>query len=187
MKRRFVAFAYVSACIGFCAALGASGAAAIQTHFPQPEYALTDRLIVRLKSAPVAVVQDVSAAAPRSGKSTAIAQAAVRAARDAHAEHRQKTTARLQVLTTESLTPLRTMGDGSHVIRLSRRMSANELQTIIKRISTDPEILEVLPDRLFFPQATPTDPLYPNQWNLAQANGINMPGAWDITTGSARA
>ena len=63
-------------------------------------------------------------------------------------------------------------------------MKPDEIQAIVKRLAADPEVLEILPDRLFFPQATPTDPLYANQWNLTQANGINLPGAWDITTGS---
>ncbi len=77
------------------------------------------------------------------------------------------------------------MGDGAHVIQLNRRMPMHEVSAIARRIAQDPDVLDVLPDRLFFPQLTPTDPQYTNQWNLTQANGINMPAAWDITTGSS--
>lgn len=32
---------------------------------------------------------------------------------------------------------------------------------------------------------TPEDPLYPHQWHLSEKYGIDAPGAWKITTGSA--
>ena len=44
-----------------------------------------------------------------------------------------------------------------------------------------------MPDRIVFPQVTPNDPQFVNQWYMqaAASEGINAPGAWDITTGSA--
>ena len=148
---------------------------------PRAEYTMTDRLIVRLKSDSAAKSTAQSASAVKSPPENS---SAARATRDPHAEQRVKVTARLQSLTSETLTPLRTMGDGAHVIQLNRRMPMHEVSAIAQRIAADPEVLDVHPDRLFFPQATPTDPQYVNQWNLSQTSGINMPSAWDITTGS---
>ena len=127
-------------------------------------YARTDRLIVRMKHDTVA--------------RTALPDAD-------HAVARERIGRKLQSMTPESITPLRTMGDGAHVIKLTRRLPLGEIQRIAATLAKDPDVLDIVPDRLFFPQATPTDPQYVNQWNLSQASGINMPAAWDISTGSS--
>ena len=126
----------------------------------------TDRLIVRLR---VASIENYRVARDTLG---------------AQSEARERVSTRLQSLTPEPLAPVRTMGDGSLVIRLSRRLPAAQLRPLIRQLAADAEVLEILPDRLYFPQLTPTDPLYASQWNLSQASGINMPAAWDITTGN---
>ena len=123
----------------------------------------TDRLIVRMKNS----------AAPRIAASAA-----------QHAAAREHLSRHLQPLTHESLTPLRTMGDGAHVIKLNRRLPLDEMNRIAAQLARDPDVLDVIPDRLYFPQATPTDPQYANQWYLSATNGINIPSAWDISTGN---
>jgi serine protease len=49
----------------------------------------------------------------------------------------------------------------------------------------DPEVIEILPDRIFLPALAPTDPQYVDQWYEGASDGINAPAAWDITTGSS--
>ncbi|MET9970508.1 S8 family serine peptidase, partial [Streptomyces sp. NPDC006356] len=49
----------------------------------------------------------------------------------------------------------------------------------------DPQVAYVVPDRLNKPLATPNDTEYGKQWDLSEATaGMNVPGAWDVTTGS---
>ena len=87
------------------------------------------------------------------------------------------------------LTPHRRMTDGTEVMQLPSRMSRTVIADLKQQLLNDPllanDIADVLPDRIFYPALTPTDPKYMNQWYLTQASGINMPGAWDITTGSS--
>src|SRR5438132_11760966 len=118
----------------------------------------TDRLIVRLK-----------------GGAPALTKSAID--RDAIA-------ARLEARSGELMRPLRVMGDGAQVMQLFRRLSTAEIERAVSHLHGDPDILEVLPDRIFFPALTPGDPQYASQWALTAAQGINAPAAWDITTGA---
>ena len=83
----------------------------------------------------------------------------------------------------EPLSPVRVMGDGAMVLRLPRRMTSAEIRSRYAG-PRHPDVLEIVPDRIFQPALTPTDPQYADQWYLGASNGINAPAAWDITTGS---
>ena len=134
------------------------GEGAIAAGTTAVEYAHTDRLIVRLKNS--ATVSGAPA--------------------------RERFVQQLRAMSAgESIVPHRTMGDGAAVVKLSRRFPLSEVKRIATKLAEHPDVLDAVPDRLFFPQLTPTDTLYPLQWNLTQASGINMPSAWDISTGFA--
>ena len=81
----------------------------------------------------------------------------------------------------------RTMSGGAHVLRLSKGKSLKDVEAIAAKLRTHPDVLYAVPDRIVFPQLTPNDPQFSNQWYLqpAASGGINAPAAWDITTGSA--
>jgi serine protease len=122
----------------------------------------TDRLIVKYKDSSLA-------------KSTTLAN-----------EHVQALSARVGV----ALTHLRAMSGNAHIFELPQRMTHDEAQAIAQKLIADPSIEYVVPDRLMFPMMTPNDVMYPPQWHLQYSNqeniaGINMPAAWDITTGSS--
>jgi serine protease len=52
----------------------------------------------------------------------------------------------------------------------------------LKTLESRPDIHMAMPNRLYEAHSVPNDPLYPRQrWNYEM---INLPGAWDITTGS---
>jgi alpha-tubulin suppressor-like RCC1 family protein len=126
---------------------------------PQTEYALkTDRLIVRLKGGAPALTVSPAARVALAG--------------------------RLSAQGGESMQALRVMGDGAQVMQLARRMPVAEVAALSRRFANDPDVIEILPDRIFFPALTPNDPLFAQQWALSAANGINAPAAWDITTGA---
>lgn len=97
--------------------------------------------------------------------------------------------ARIQTLSTLAGIPLtahRTSEYGQ-VVKLSRKASLSDVQEIARRISASPDVLYAEPDKRIFPLVTPNDPYFYKQWNLqgllTSPGGINLPYAWDITTG----
>ena len=91
-----------------------------------------------------------------------------------------------------TLQHFRPMSGDAHVLKLPRRMTVAEAQVIAVRLSADPSVEYAEPDRRMFPMRVPNDPQYINQWHYKSPNapdnvagGANLPGAWDITTGSA--
>jgi serine protease len=93
------------------------------------------------------------------------------------------------------LTHLRAMSGDAQVMQLSQRMPLADVEAIARRLSADPQVEYAEPDRMMRPLLFPNDTQYANQWDLhsyvaqspypAIAGGANLPGAWDITTGSA--
>src|SRR5258705_10904372 len=57
-----------------------------------------------------------------------------------------------------------------------------------KYLKSDQTIEYAKPDLLMQPLSVPNDPVYANQWHSmsppAEMGGVNLPPAWDITTGS---
>ena len=83
------------------------------------------------------------------------------------------------------LATLRVMTGGAQVLQLPSRMPLNEVAAIAAKIKSDPSVLYAEPDKMMRAMLTPNDVLYINQWNLWDTWGARLPGAWDITTGSA--
>ena len=87
------------------------------------------------------------------------------------------------------------MSGGAHVVRMTANPQAaatagrgiDETHRLVAQtLMLDPEVAYAEPDRKLYPMRVPNDPLYPQQWNYFEAaGGINLPAAWDITTGSA--
>ena len=86
----------------------------------------------------------------------------------------------------ERLRRLRGMSGGGHVVQLARRLSRGEAHALAQRLARDPAVAHVEPDALMQPLATPNDAYYSQQWSFYEpAGGINLPAAWDITTGAS--
>ncbi|MCB1633490.1 MAG: S8 family serine peptidase [Xanthomonadales bacterium] len=74
------------------------------------------------------------------------------------------------------------MLDGKHAYRLEGAQAERmEWVLAIKALRTKAEVRYAEPNGLMQLQAVPNDPGYPFQWHYPQ---INLPQAWDITTGS---
>lgn len=74
------------------------------------------------------------------------------------------------------------MLDGKHAYRLEGAQAERmEWALAIKALRARPEVRYAEPNGLMQLQAVPNDPGYPFQWHYPQ---INLPQAWDITTGS---
>jgi serine protease len=90
---------------------------------------------------------------------------------------------------------LRRFGSNGVVARLPEDVTLNDAQRIADELAKQPGIAAVQPDKRYFPALVPNDPAYPpganaiqdpGQWHLFEDTaGINMPGAWDQSTGSA--
>lgn len=84
------------------------------------------------------------------------------------------------------LAALRKMHNGSQVMQLNRRMSRDEMSSLIQSLRNgDANIEYVEPDRILQPLYLPNDTLYPQQWALSDVTGgIAAPDAWNRSTGS---
>lgn len=94
-----------------------------------------------------------------------------------------------------NLTHFRAMSGNAQVMKLPQRLPLAEVEAIARRLRSDPQVEYAEPDRRMHVLVFPDDPQYANQWHYhsyaaqapyaAVAGGANLPGAWDITTGSA--
>jgi subtilisin family serine protease/protocatechuate 3,4-dioxygenase beta subunit len=92
--------------------------------------------------------------------------------------------ARLSAQAGVALTYFRSMSGDAHVLRLPARMPVAEVERIAARLSALPEVAYAEPDYIMQPMLVPNDPQYSNQWHYYEAYGINLPQAWDISTGN---
>jgi serine protease len=83
----------------------------------------------------------------------------------------------------------RAVGRHHQLLRLPAAQSGAELEATVRRLRLNPDVLDVEPDVRVRRLAVPTDPDYARQWQLqaptTYAAAMNMPAAWDVTTGSA--
>ncbi|WP_081894854.1 S8 family peptidase [Burkholderia paludis] len=64
-------------------------------------------------------------------------------------------------------------------------VSADRLAPLASAFAADPDVAGVELDDAMTVRAIPTDPEFARQWNfMSGAAGIDLPGAWDITTGA---
>ncbi len=78
--------------------------------------------------------------------------------------------------------------ENTHVLQMDRPLPVSEVQRIARNLADDPNVLYAEPDYILTTQLVPNDPGYGSQWHytLGSGNyGINLPAAWDITTGSS--
>jgi serine protease len=120
---------------------------------------LTDRLIVRWR-------------APAGAAATA-PDASARAHEAAH---------RLGI----QMQALRRTAQGATVMQLDRALPQAAAERLARALAAaDPAIELALPDRRVVIQFTPDDPRYNDQWHYFEpAGGINLPGAWALSTGA---
>lgn len=84
----------------------------------------------------------------------------------------------------EALTPRRTTHDGTWVVSVATR--GESTHAILQQLVRQPDIAYAELDRYLYPQFTPNDRLFAQQWEMAgSAGSIRATAAWDITTGSS--
>ena len=91
---------------------------------------------------------------------------------------------------------VRSLGMQAQLMRLPQAMTVDEARAYAARLVSDGVAVAAGPDVRVFPAQVPNDPGYLNQWHfdtlvtgqpLGQNNyGLNLPAAWDLTTGSSQ-
>ena len=77
----------------------------------------------------------------------------------------------------------RAMSGDAHVLKLAGRLPEAEVQAVADKISTLPEVEYAEPDRLLQKTVVPDDPLWSSQWQYSGTYSMNLPTAWNYTTG----
>ncbi|MFI6013554.1 S8 family peptidase [Streptomyces sp. NPDC051243] len=85
----------------------------------------------------------------------------------------------------EDLDFQRRLGSGAALVDLGENLTKADVADVVAEYQADPQVAYVVPDRLNKPLATPNDTEFSKQWDLFETTaGMNVPGAWDVTTGS---
>ncbi len=96
---------------------------------------------------------------------------------------------RLSSLAGQPVTHERAMSGGAYVVRLFRALPLDQVRSLARYLASDETVEYVEPDLLKQPMLAPNDPSYASQWHYqsppAEMGGVNLPPAWDLTTGSA--
>jgi len=76
---------------------------------------------------------------------------------------------------------VRPSANDTHILKVADQQN---LEAVIEQLQQDPNIEYAEPDRIMWPTAIPNDPEYTRQWHYSSPiSGINMPKAWDVSTG----
>ncbi|MBI3505089.1 MAG: S8 family serine peptidase [Proteobacteria bacterium] len=90
----------------------------------------------------------------------------------------------------------RVMSGDAHVMHLPAKERMEDAEAIAARLRADPDVEYARPDRRVFAFIEPNDPHYTQvlagdggQWHYknssSEAGSLNLPGAWDVTTGAS--
>ncbi|GAB4028935.1 MAG: hypothetical protein Fur0012_02390 [Elusimicrobiota bacterium] len=77
---------------------------------------------------------------------------------------------------------------GIEIYRAAVNLGKSGMDALLEEIRKDPEVESAEPVLMAWPSATPNDTYYSSQWHYyssaAEKAALNLPSAWDITTGS---
>lgn len=80
---------------------------------------------------------------------------------------------------------VRRMGSGANVMSVDREMTDRDVTQLVKDLNASADVEYAEQDRLLQATLTPNDQYYTLQWHYYEvAGGINVPTAWDLSTGT---
>jgi serine protease len=169
--------AVLKLCAAAVLGLGAVAAGAGEPAAPVAQVAAvgdqTDRLIVKYRddAAPMLAKSNASP--------TAQAAKAMSAARKAQLDNTGRKFG-------TQMKELHSIATGARIIKLDRKMSTADVRKIAADlVASDASVEYAEPDRMMHKLMTPNDTNYSQQWDFFDATGgINMPAAWDKSTGT---
>jgi serine protease len=83
-----------------------------------------------------------------------------------------------------SVKELRTLATGGTLIGSDKPLSGQAAQDFMAGIAASGAVNSVEPDARMRAALTPDDTRYSEQWDFTAANGMRIPGAWDVATGT---
>ncbi|MBT2398301.1 S8 family serine peptidase [Streptomyces sp. ISL-100] len=168
-RRRLISVVAATATIAGVVATSTVASAAATG--PSPKPAPASQAMTELPAAPVEkVIVTYKSKAAEAGSNTA-------AKKDAAAKGEE---------TGESLSFERRLAGGAALVDLGGEASKKDLTEVMDAFRADSSVASVEADiRAYAMAVTPNDTDYSKQWDLFEATGgMNVPGAWDKTTGS---
>ena len=79
----------------------------------------------------------------------------------------------------------REMSGDAHVLQLQEPLPLEQVRLLAQQLMNLPEVEYAEADQIMTHTLVPNDPQYTNQWHYFETWGINLPAAWDVTTGSS--
>lgn len=79
---------------------------------------------------------------------------------------------------------VRTLATGGTLIESDKALSGQAARDFMADIAASGAVDSVEPDARMTVALTPNDPRYSEQWDFTATNGMRIPGAWDVATGS---
>src|SRR6478735_4326661 len=79
---------------------------------------------------------------------------------------------------------LRSLATGGTLIASDKALSDQAAKDFMDEIAASGAVDAVEPDARMTAVLSPNDPRYGEQWDFTAANGMRIPGAWDVSTGS---
>ncbi len=77
-------------------------------------------------------------------------------------------------------------GKRKDVLDIGESLSLNDVKMLADALADDPQVAYAEPDYIMQTMRVPSDSRYNEQWHyFERTGGINLPAAWDITTGSS--
>ena len=77
-------------------------------------------------------------------------------------------------------------GKQKDILEMDASVDVHDVVTLAKGLEDDPQVKFAEPDYVMQIMQAPNDPRYNEQWHyFEQTAGINLPSAWDVTTGSS--
>ncbi|MFN8444250.1 MAG: S8 family serine peptidase [Caldilineaceae bacterium] len=145
------------------------------------------QLFLPLLSSSAPSGSEVDASEPFGGKTNQLIVRYKPSTQAASADHASQV-AELSDAAGMDLTFTREMSGDALVLGMPRWMSMAEANEVANLLLSVADVDYAEPDRILHTTVTPNDPSYTQQWHyfapVPGAYGANLPGAWDITTGS---
>lgn len=81
---------------------------------------------------------------------------------------------------------VRTTSEGSNIYQLDSMQPVSDVEALASELANNADVVFAEPDYIMQIKRTPNDIQYSQQWHYFENNGgMNLPAAWDITTGSS--
>jgi len=86
----------------------------------------------------------------------------------------------------QNVSLVRTTSEGNNIYQLESMQAVSDVEALASELEANPDVLFAEPDYIMQIKRTPNDSQYNQQWHYFEAKGgMNLPAAWDITTGSS--